>query len=103
MPRIDPTRIPRRGLAAAAAIGALLSPRPAGACSVCACGDPLLTSSDPAAITGDLRLQLDTEYLRIDAGNEEDPGLTDELTQWSYRLNAVYRPIDALSLTATLP
>jgi hypothetical protein len=70
---------------------------------VCACGDPLLTASDPAAITGQLRLQLDTEYLRIDAGNEEDPALTDELTQWSYRLNAVYRPSDTLSFTVTLP
>jgi hypothetical protein len=70
---------------------------------VCGCGDPLLTSSDPAAIAGRLRLQLDTEYLRVDAGNEEDPALTDHLTQWTVRLNAVYRPVDALSLTATLP
>jgi hypothetical protein len=38
---------------------------PAYACSVCGCGDPLLASSDPAAITGGLRLQLDTEYLRV--------------------------------------
>jgi hypothetical protein len=89
-------------LVLAAAAVALVAPR-AFACSVCGCGDPLLTSSDPAAITGQLRLQLDTEYLRVDAGNEKDPALTDQLTQWSYRLNAVYRPFDALSLTATLP
>ncbi len=82
---------------------ALLAPRPAGACSVCGCGDPLLTSSDPAAITGRLRLQLDTEYLRVDAGNDADPALTDRLTQWSYRLNAAYRPLDRLSIAATLP
>jgi len=87
----------------ALAVGALTIARPALACSVCGCGDPLLTSSDPAAITGQLRLQLDTEYLRVDAGNEADPSMTDELTQWSYRFNAVYRPTDALSLTATLP
>ena len=93
---------PALSLVAAAAV-ALAAPPPARACSVCACGDPLLTSSDPAAITGDLRLQLDSEYLRVDAGNEEDPALTDELTQWSLRLNAVYRPIEALSLTATVP
>jgi hypothetical protein len=92
-----------RALLAATAIAASLAPPPARACSVCACGDPLLSSSDPAAIDGRLRLQLDTEYLRIDAGNEEDPALTDELTQWSFRLNAVYRPIAALSLSATLP
>ena len=72
---------------------------PARACSVCGCGDPLLTSTDPAAINGRLRLQLDTEYLRMDAGNEDQPGFTDELTQWSYRFNAVYRPLESLSLT----
>jgi hypothetical protein len=88
-------------LALAAAL--LAAPRPARACSVCGCGDPLLTSIDPAATNGRLRLQLDTEYLRVDAGNEADPALTDQLAQWSYRLNAVYRPLDALSVTATLP
>ena len=85
------------------ALTALLAAPPARACSVCGCGDPLLISNDPAAISGQLRLQLDTEYLRMKAGNEEDPALTDELTQWSYRLNAVYRPVDALALTITLP
>jgi hypothetical protein len=87
----------------AAGAAALLAPAQALACSVCGCGDPLLTSSDPAAITGVLRLQLDLEYLRVDAGNDADPALSDQLTQWSYRLNAVYRPSDTLSLTATLP
>jgi hypothetical protein len=75
----------------------------ARACSICGCGDPLLVASDPAAITGLLRLQLDAEYLRVDAGTDNSPGYTDQLTQWSYRLNAVYRPIGRLSLIATLP
>jgi hypothetical protein len=75
----------------------------ANACSICGCGDPLLAASDPAAITGILRLQLDTEYLRVDAGTDNLPGYTDQLTQWSYRLNAVYRPISRLSIIATLP
>lgn len=75
----------------------------AAACSVCACGDPLLAASDPAAITGQLRLQIDTEYYRMSAGTEGLPGFTDHLTQWSYRLNAVYRPIRRLSLIATIP
>jgi hypothetical protein len=75
----------------------------AGACSICGCGDPLLATNDPAAITGLLRLQLDTEFLRVDAGTDGQPGFTDQLTQWSYRLNAVYRPISQLSLIATLP
>jgi hypothetical protein len=75
----------------------------AGACSICGCGDPLLATNDPAAITGLLRLQFDTEYLRVDAGTDGQPGFTDRLTQWSYRLNAVYRPISRLSIVATLP
>jgi hypothetical protein len=92
-----------RALFAAGAAAALMASPPAGACSVCGCGDPLLTSSDPTAIAGRLRLQVDAEYLRVDAGNEEDPAFTDKLTQWSYRFNTVYRPIEALSLSATLP
>ncbi len=90
-------------VAAAVALGALVPAAPARACSVCGCGDPLLIASDPAAITGALRLQLDTEYLRVDAGTEGQPGFTDQLTQWSYRLNVVYRPIDELSLMVTVP
>ena len=87
----------------AAAVAALAAPRPARACSVCGCGDPLLTSSDPGAIAGQLRVQLDLEYLRVDAANEADPALTDRLAQWSYRLNTVYRPLEGLSLSATVP
>jgi hypothetical protein len=75
----------------------------ASACSICGCGDPLLAASDPAAITGLLRLQLDTEYLRVDAGTDGQAGYTDQLTQWSYRFNAVYRPFSRLSVVATLP
>jgi len=82
---------------------ALASAHPAIACSICGCGDPLLAASDPAAITGSLRLELSTEYLRVDAGTDGRPGYTDQLTQWSYKLNAVYRPIEALSLSATVP
>ena len=85
------------------AITPLLVASPARACSVCGCGDPLLIATDPAAIAGQLRFQLDTEYLRIDAGTDGQPGYTDKLTQWSYRLNAVYRPLDVLSLSVTLP
>ena len=82
---------------------AAVAAAPAWACSVCGCGDPLLAVNDPAAIAGQLRLQVDTEYLRVDAGTDGQPGFTDQLTQWSYRFNVVYRPLDALSLTATVP
>jgi hypothetical protein len=93
----------RTWLLGAVALAAAITSAPASACSLCGCGDPLLAASDPAAITGRLRLQLDTEYLRVDAGTDGQPGFTDKLTQWSYRFNVVYRPIDSLSLTASLP
>src|SRR5512146_1936128 len=86
-----------------ATIAALLMPPRALACSVCGCGDPLLTSSDPAAIAGALRLQLDAEYLGMRAGNEDDPAAQDHLAQWTERLNAVYRPLDRLALSGTVP
>jgi hypothetical protein len=87
----------------ALAAGAFVVAAPAEACSVCGCGDPLLAASDPAAITSRLRLQVDTEYLRIDAGTDGQPGYTDKLTQLSYRFNAVYRPFEGFSFTTTLP
>ncbi|HET6412518.1 MAG TPA: hypothetical protein VFG53_10685 [Anaeromyxobacter sp.] len=39
----------------------------------------------------------------MDAGTDGAPGYTDELAQRSYRLNVVYRIIEALSLSATVP
>jgi hypothetical protein len=92
-----------RCLAMTFATLALFTGARADACSLCGCGDPLLTASDPAAITGQLRLQLDTEYVRVNAENDADSAVTDKLTQWSYRLNAVYRPIEPLALTLTVP
>lgn len=86
-------------LLAAAALAA--SPE-ARACSVCACGDPLLGASDPAAIAGRLRLQLDAEVLTVQSAEVAgDP--RNELTQWSWRANAVYRPLEDLAISATLP
>lgn len=82
-----PPRPLRPPLAAVLAVALLAWAAPAQACSVCGCGDPLLTSSDPAAINGQLRLQLDTEYLRVDAGTDGVPGSTDQLSQWSTRLD----------------
>ena len=93
-----------RILVRVALAAALLAAAPAArACSVCGCGDPLLSSSDPAAINGQLRLQLDTEYLQVTAGTDGTPGSTDTLTQWSTRLGAVVRPLDDLALTLTVP
>ncbi len=93
-----------RILAPAVLAAALLGAAPAArACSVCGCGDPLLSASDPAAISGQLSLQLDTEVLQVTAGTDGAPGSTDTLTQWTTRLGAVYRPLDDLAFTLTVP
>lgn len=91
--------ITRLLLASAAALAVAPEAR---ACSVCACGDPLLGATDPAAIAGRLRLQLDAEVLTVESAEVAgDP--RNELTQWSYRVNAVYRPLEELTISATLP
>jgi hypothetical protein len=93
----------RRAGPLVAALLALAPARPAEACSVCGCGDPLLSASDPAAVNGGMRLQLDAEYLTVSAANHDAPALRDTLRQYTLRLNAVYSPLPALSVIAVLP
>ncbi len=95
--------MPRLLACASLVVLAGLAPARARACSLCGCGDPLLAASDPAAITRQFRLQVDADLQRMSAGTEGQPGFTDELTQWSYRLNAVWRPLDPLALSVTVP
>jgi hypothetical protein len=83
------------GLAAAAALAA---GAPAQACSVCGCGDPMLAESDPAALSGKLRVGLDTEYLQVKSGTPSDV-----LNQYTLRLDAVYSPAPGLSVIAQIP
>lgn len=95
----------RRPAAVLLAIAGALALRaaPALACSVCGSGDPLLSASDPAALDGRLRLQLDTEYLRVRAGSAADPGVSERLTQRSYRLGVAWRVTEDVAFSATLP
>jgi hypothetical protein len=95
--------LPANPLFVASLLVAALGPARAEACSICACGDPLLSASDPAAMVGRLRLELGAQFLRLDAGSEEAPGLTDELTQWTERLNVAWRPTERIAAVATLP
>jgi hypothetical protein len=95
----------RRGACAAAAalLLALLGPAPAAACSVCACGDPLVSAAEGPGRGGDLRLALEAEYLTQHAGSEGDPASTDLLDQYTLRLTAVYSPVDPLNLVLSIP
>jgi hypothetical protein len=94
----------RRALSLAALAAAFLASSPAAyACSVCGCGDPLLDASDPAASMSKLRLQLDSEYIDVKAGNEDDPSQVDRLKQYTLKLQGVYTPTSRLSVVATVP
>ena len=95
-----PTLRTRLALAAALAV-ALALPRSAAACSVCACGDPLLAASEAPGMAGALRLALDGEWLQVESA--ETPGDTNRLRQQTLRLSAVYSPLDALNLVVGVP
>ncbi len=90
-------------LPVAAAIAGLLSSPRAWACSVCGCGDPLLSANDPAAVNGRLRLGIDTEYLTVKSGNEANPAATDKLDQYTLRLTGVFSPVAGLSFIGQIP
>ncbi len=97
-PAVHPS--PRLLLAVALA-AALLLPRAAEACSVCACGDPLLAASEAPGMAGALRLSLDGEWLQVESA--EAPGDTNRLRQRTLRLAVVYSPLDALNLVVGAP
>src|SRR5512138_331651 len=73
MDRIAPLSRLVRLAPAAAALAALLLPAPSRACSVCACGDPLVAVGQVAGPAGQFGLELDGQWLSMTAGGEE-PG-----------------------------
>jgi hypothetical protein len=93
----------RTALLSTFAVTGLFSSQPTWACSVCGCGDPLLSANDPAAVSGRLRVGIDTEYLTVKSGNEANPAATDKLDQYTLRLTGVTSPRPGLSLMAQIP
>jgi hypothetical protein len=79
------------------------TPLAARACSVCACGDPLLDASDPAATMAKLRLQLEAEYLSITSGSHHQEGTTDALDQYTLHANAAWSPTDRAAVVLDVP
>jgi hypothetical protein len=89
-------------LAAAAAALLAVAPRPADACSVCGCGDPLVAVGQVAGPAGQVGLELDFQWLSQKAGGEV-PGTLDLLDQYSLLLTLSYTPVERLNLVVTLP
>ncbi|HEY3357584.1 MAG TPA: hypothetical protein VGQ83_30310 [Polyangia bacterium] len=85
------------------AFTAALAPGRARACSVCGCGDPLVAASEARPISGWLRLALDFEYLTAEARSDEQPALTESLTQLTIRPVVIVSPTDSLNLVLQVP
>ncbi len=93
---------PVRLAGAAALLSLALAARPALACSVCGCGDPLVGVGQAAGPSGQLGFELDGQWLSQKAGGEE-PGTLDLLDQWSLLATVAYTPVEKLNLFVTLP
>jgi hypothetical protein len=90
-------------LAGALALGALAAPRPAAACSVCGCGDPLVVVSDGTPRGVPLRLALDFESLTARARSDDHPAFDESLLQLTVRPVLVVSPTPSLNLVLQLP
>ena len=85
-----------------AALALALAARPALACSVCGCGDPLVGVGQQAAPKGTLGFELDGQWLSQKAGGDVE-GTLDLLNQWSTLVTVSYTPVERLNLYVTLP
>jgi hypothetical protein len=94
-----------RSLAAALlTAGFLLPGRPALACSLCACGDPLVAASDSSSDPNALRLGVESEWLTASADVAEDGATGHEnVEQGTVRMVAVYSPVAALNVVVQAP
>jgi len=81
----------------------LAAARPARACSVCGCGDPMLAITEAAGMGGDLQLGVQGEALTMTAGSDEAPGVLDRLSQQTVRAIAAYSPGDYWNLSLQIP
>lgn len=86
-----------------AMLGLLGAQGTAAACSVCGCGDPLLSASAAVPVARQLRLELNAEYLTASARSDEDPAVVERLAQTTLALVAAYSPVERLNLLLVVP
>src|SRR5512147_1467835 len=87
----------------AAASAAVLPAARARACSVCACGDPLVAAGDAAPMERELHLAVETEWLTASAAMESMPGMTEEVDQATIRALAVFSPLARVNAVLSVP
>jgi hypothetical protein len=90
-------------MALVVALGVLATARRARACSVCGCGDPLVSISDARPTSGRFRVGLDFEHLSMTARSDDDPTLTERLTQATFRPVLIYSPSNRWNLVLQVP
>lgn len=77
--------------------------RPARACSVCGCDDPLVAAENSAPNVGALRAALAASAVTASAQSDDEPGVTERLERLKLTPTLVYTPIRRLNLSADLP
>jgi hypothetical protein len=104
-PRRKHLNLVHRPLAAALLITAPLLPGGSAlACSLCACGDPLVAASDSSSDPNALRVGVESEWLTANADVAED-GATghEKVEQGTLRMVAVYSPVASLNVVVQAP
>ncbi len=85
------------------AAAALAAAAPARACSLCACGDPLVSAGDAAPAGRELWAAVETEWLTASAAMESMPGATEKVDQGTVRVLGVYSPLARVNAVLTVP
>jgi hypothetical protein len=84
-------------------VGAAFFARPADACSVCGCGDPLVDARDSTPRMTRFRLAMDYEWLTASAASDDNPAATEGVTQNTVRPVIVYSPLESVNLVGQIP
>jgi hypothetical protein len=77
--------------------------RPARACSVCGCDDPLVAVGDSSPNVGALRLALAFSAVTASARSDDDPQVTERLTRMTLSPTVVYSPLSGFNAVLSVP
>ncbi len=95
--------LPARPVLLPAILAVTLWARAALACSVCACGDPLVAATDASSTPGEARAAVESEWLTATAGTEESPAIRERVEQGTLRVLGVYSPGPGLNVVLQVP
>jgi len=82
---------------------AALGPARAWACSVCGCGDPMVSIQQARLTQGQAQVALEVEQLSAQARSDDAPEFLESLQQTGLRAVVAYGPWDSTSLVLRVP